>query len=72
MIVFFSLDTLTLHKLFDFELQLLIIYMRVISEVQLEQKSVPTAVFGGLKDDWICCSFTDYHITSRFSYQKTI
>lgn len=47
----FFLDTLTLHKLFDFELQFLIIYMRVISEVQLEQKSVPTAVFGGLKDD---------------------
>lgn len=45
------LDPLTLHKLFDFELQLLIFYMRVISEVQLEQKSVPTAVFGGLKDD---------------------
>lgn len=22
------------------------------TEVQLEQKSVPTAVFGGLKDDW--------------------
>lgn len=48
---FVFLDTLTLHKLFDFELQFLIIYMRVISEVQLEQKSVPTAVFGGLKDD---------------------
>jgi len=31
------------------------ICMCVISEVQLEQKTVPTAVFGGLKEDWICC-----------------